>query len=121
MTKEQIAEACARAGLPEPVFGRQYAMIRIRIGPAGGRPSKVEARSFDLPDVNRWQFDRWCGPLGHAATARFINAQLGTRYTINDVYHMRRRDKTVWSSIRRLVRDFPAGPVDPKPRKGTTP
>jgi hypothetical protein len=55
--------------------------------------------------------------LLRAGTARFINQQIGTVYTLNDVYHMRRRDKMLSSNIRRLVRDFPGGPVDPKPRK----
>ena len=38
-------------------------------------------------------------------------------YMLNDIYQMRRRGKPISKNIRRLVRDLPGGPVDPKPPK----
>lgn len=117
MTREQIAEARARAGLPQPTFGPKYATLKIGIGPGLGRPANSKVLALGpLPNVTRQQFDRWCRDVGRAGTARWINQQLGTLYRSNDVYHMRRRDERLGSNIRRLVRDFPGGPVDPKPR-----
>jgi hypothetical protein len=72
MTPEQIVQACQRAGLPRPVFSRKYATIRVMIGP-------------DVPKFSSRDLDRWCGPVGHAGVARFINARLGTNYALGDV------------------------------------
>ena len=66
MTKDQIAEACAKAGFPQPEFGRKYATIKVMIGPAVGRLPRATLQSLgELPDVNSRQFDRWCGPVDH--------------------------------------------------------
>ena len=101
MTREQIRQACHRAGLPPPMFEGDVATIKVKVGP-------------DVPKITSKQFDRWCGKVGHAGTARFINAQIGTNYTLGHVYRMRRQGAPISTNIRRLVRDFPNGPVDPK-------
>src|SRR6478736_2497408 len=102
MTREQIAAACHRAGLPPPIFKGEYATIKVKIGP-------------DVPKITSKQFDRWCGGVGHAGVARFINAQIGTNYALGHVYKMRRLEGwPISTNIRRLVRDFPDGPDDPK-------
>ena len=102
MTREQIAAACQRAGLPPPIFEGDIATIRVMVGP-------------DIPKISNKQFDRWCRKVGHAGVARFINAQIGTNYDLDSIYKMRRLGRPVSAKIRQLVWNTPGGPIDPNP------
>jgi hypothetical protein len=118
MNKEQIEIACARAGFPAPEFHpkKRVAIITVPIGRRMRRAP--EARLIPqgpVPEVTAKQFDKWCGELSHAGVARFVNHHLGTAYTINDVFKMRRRDdKTISARIRALVGEYDQ-PFDPRP------
>jgi hypothetical protein len=100
--KARIAKACRQAGFPAPHFSPYFATIRI--------PLQKTPRT---PELANGDFDKWCGDVSHAAVARFINAKMGTVYTVQDIWQMRRRHKVISARIRQLVRDHKK-PIDPK-------
>lgn len=102
--KEQaIAKACLEAGWPPPRFGPRYATIKIPLRKKKRKPPALSAKDFDA----------WCGSMSHAGVARFINAQLKTVFSIQDVWQMRNARKPISARIRQLVEDH-SEPVDPK-------
>ena len=111
MTKEQIAALCERVGFPQPRFQNKVATIRVPVTlPHLGKRTIILA---PLPKLTPAAFDKWCGDLGHAGAARFVNYWLGTGYTPSDIQKMRDQGKGISTRIRALVRDF-AKPFDPK-------
>jgi len=107
MTKGEITAKCKKVKFPSPKFSPTEAVIRIPIVPVV-RMRKPEKMTGE-------EFDTWCGEASHAAVSRFINHHLKTRYSLQDVYAMRRRDKHISSRIRLLVRKH-SQPTDPKRR-----
>jgi hypothetical protein len=109
MDRDEIVRRCKKAGFPMPIkYGRRYATVQI--------PYATIKRLLDAPMQRSQRFDDWCRGLGHAGVARFINDQLGTAYSLQDIYAMRRRGKHISSRILQLTKDY-GEPTDPKHRQ----
>jgi hypothetical protein len=112
MNRQQIKMRARLAGFPPPRFEEGRGIITVPILEAAEepRPGATPAAMRGVR-MTASQFNRACGPNGHAAVARFLNELLGTRYDTQRVYQWRTGRVSVPDRVANLVRGLKGGKI----------